>query len=45
VFWLVTVYDAEARSQAQAGQGKAALRSRFGRKGKWAPFEGPPSEG
>jgi hypothetical protein len=29
LFWSVTVYDAETRSQVQADQGKAALRSLF----------------
>jgi hypothetical protein len=29
LFWSVTVYDAETRSQVQAEQGKAALRSLF----------------
>jgi hypothetical protein len=29
LFWSVTVYDAETRSQVQAKQGKAALRSLF----------------
>jgi hypothetical protein len=41
----VTLCDAEARSQAQAGRGKAALRSRFAVKDKWALFAGPASEG
>ncbi|HET9067253.1 MAG TPA: DUF1214 domain-containing protein, partial [Amaricoccus sp.] len=29
LFWSVTAYDAETRSQVQADQGKAALRSLF----------------
>jgi hypothetical protein len=29
LFWSVTVYDAETRSQVQTAQGKAALRSLF----------------
>jgi hypothetical protein len=29
LFWSVTLYDAETRSQIQTGQGKAALRSLF----------------
>ena len=29
LFWSVTVYDAETRSQVQTDQGKAALRSMF----------------
>lgn len=34
LFWSVTVYDAETRSQVQTDQGKAALRSMFELKGK-----------
>lgn len=33
LFWSVTVYDAETRSQIQTDQGKAALRSMFELKG------------
>lgn len=33
LFWSVTVYDAETRSQVQTDQGKAALRSLFELKG------------
>jgi hypothetical protein len=29
LYWSVTVYDAETRSQVQTDQGKAALRSMF----------------
>jgi hypothetical protein len=29
LFWSVTIYDADTRSQIQTGQGKAALRSLF----------------
>jgi hypothetical protein len=29
LFWSVTVYDAETRSQVKTSQGKAALRSLF----------------
>jgi hypothetical protein len=36
LFWSVTVYDAETRSQVQTDQGKAALRSLFELKGKAA---------
>ena len=36
LFWSVTVYDAETRSQVQTDQGKAALRSMFELKGKAA---------
>jgi hypothetical protein len=34
LFWSVTVYDAETRSQIQTDQGHAALRSMFELKGK-----------
>jgi hypothetical protein len=34
LFWSVTVYDAETRSQVQTDQGKAALRSLFELKDK-----------
>jgi hypothetical protein len=34
LFWSVTVYDAETRSQVQTDQGKAALRSMFELKDK-----------
>jgi hypothetical protein len=33
LFWSVTVYDAQTRSEILAGQGKAALRSQFELKG------------
>jgi hypothetical protein len=36
LFWSVTVYDAETRSQVQTDQGKAALGSMFELKGKAA---------
>jgi hypothetical protein len=36
LFWSVTVYDAETRSQVQMDQGKAARRSMFELKGKAA---------
>jgi hypothetical protein len=36
LFWSVTVYDAETRSQVQTDQGKAALRSMFELKDKAA---------
>lgn len=39
MFWSVTVYDAETRSQVQTDQNKAALRSLFELKG--APADGP----